>query len=101
MLGNLSGAVSSNGFGPSNPNHFYAYLPHACGASLAGHGKSSLFCHSERSEESLFLFAGRSPGEIPRFARNDKKLRHFFRSLLRRSRAQGTRALMTGTIHTP
>jgi hypothetical protein len=30
------------------------------------------FCHSERSEESLFLFRGPKEGEIPRFARNDK-----------------------------
>ena len=33
-----------------------------------------LFCHSERSEESLFLFRGVNRREIPRFARNDKML---------------------------
>jgi 4-oxalocrotonate tautomerase len=27
------------------------------------------FCHSERTEESLFLFLGLTRGEIPRFAR--------------------------------
>jgi hypothetical protein len=52
-------------------------------------GKSApTFCHSERSEESLFLFAGLNPGEIPRFARNDKincffQIDYFFRSLYR------------------
>ena len=30
------------------------------------------FCHSERSEESLFLFIGLNLGEILRFAQNDK-----------------------------
>jgi len=30
------------------------------------------FCHSERSEESLFLFQRPNAGEIPRSARNDK-----------------------------
>src|ERR1700674_1998005 len=38
-----------------------------------GCGKSSLFCHSERSEESLFDLTPRNEREIPRFARNDKK----------------------------
>src|SRR5450631_4055425 len=38
------------------------------------------FCHSERSEESLFDPSPRKEGEIPRFARNDK-INHFFRSL--------------------
>src|SRR6202521_5334633 len=38
------------------------------------------FCHSERSEESLFLFMGLNPREIPRFARNDK-INYFFRGL--------------------
>jgi hypothetical protein len=41
-------------------------------------GKSSLFCHSERSEESLFDLSARKKGEIPRFARNDKILEGFF-----------------------
>jgi hypothetical protein len=41
------------------------------------------FCHSERSEESLFLFLGLNRREIPRFARNDK-IGYFFRSLLSR-----------------
>jgi hypothetical protein len=38
------------------------------------------FCHSERSEESLFLFMGPNRREIPRFARNDK-IKYFFRNL--------------------
>jgi hypothetical protein len=38
------------------------------------------FCHSERSEESLFLFMGLNRREIPRFARNDK-INYLFRSL--------------------
>jgi hypothetical protein len=38
------------------------------------------FCHSERSEESLFLFMELNRREIPRFARNDK-INYFFRSL--------------------
>jgi len=41
------------------------------GAGSIGHGKSNLFCHSERSEESLFRF-GTSRREIPRSTRNDK-----------------------------
>src|ERR1700685_2510610 len=39
------------------------------------------FCHSERSEESLFLFLVSNRREIPRFARNDK-IGHIFRRLL-------------------
>jgi hypothetical protein len=42
--------------------------------------KPPTFCHSERSEESLFLFRGLNQGEIPRFARNDK-INYFFRNL--------------------
>jgi hypothetical protein len=38
------------------------------------------FCHSERSEESLFLFLGSNRGEIPRFARNEK-INYFFHGL--------------------
>jgi hypothetical protein len=38
------------------------------------------FCHSERSEESLFLFKEPNRREIPHFARNDK-VNYFFRSL--------------------
>jgi hypothetical protein len=40
------------------------------------------FCHSERSEESLFVFLDLNRREIPRFARNDK-IDYFFHSLLR------------------
>src|SRR5216683_40480 len=39
-------------------------------------------CHSERSEESLFLFMGLNRREIPRLARNDK-INYFFCSLFR------------------
>src|SRR5579862_6704433 len=39
------------------------------------------FCHSERSEESLFLFLNLIRKEIPRFAQNDK-INYSFRSLL-------------------
>jgi hypothetical protein len=38
------------------------------------------FCHSERSEESLFLLLALKQGEIPPFARNDK-INYFFRSV--------------------
>src|ERR1700674_5092227 len=38
------------------------------------------FCHSERSEESLFLFMELNRREILRFAQNDK-INYFFRSL--------------------
>jgi uncharacterized protein len=48
---------------------------------FTGCGKSDLFCHSERSEESLFDPSPRKEGEIPRFARNDKKGGYFFRKL--------------------
>src|SRR5579863_10729958 len=50
-------------------------------SQAAGKGPHS-FCHSERSEESLFLFIGINRREIPRFARNDK-INYFFRSLFR------------------
>ena len=36
------------------------------------------FCHSERSEESLFLLLSLNPREILRFAQNDK-INYFFR----------------------
>src|SRR5450631_4219785 len=38
------------------------------------------FCHSERSEESLFHFLDLNRGEIPRSARNDK-INDIFRRL--------------------
>src|SRR6202140_5578366 len=40
---------------------------------FTGCGKSSLFCHSERSEESLFDLTPGREREIPRSARNDKR----------------------------
>src|SRR5579863_2670313 len=49
-------------------------------ASQAAEKGPHSFCHSERSEESLFLFLGFNRREIPRFARNDK-INYFFRSL--------------------
>jgi len=52
-------------------------------ASQSAEKTSPEFCHSERSEESLFLFMGPNRREIPRFARNDKK-NYFFRSLFNR-----------------
>jgi hypothetical protein len=42
--------------------------------------KTPIFCHSERSEESLFLFVRVHRREIPRSARNDK-INYFSRSL--------------------
>jgi putative membrane protein insertion efficiency factor len=48
---------------------------------FTGRGKSDFFYHSERSEESLFGLSPRKEGEIPRFARNDKKSGHFFGKL--------------------
>jgi hypothetical protein len=50
-------------------------------ASEAAEKGPHSFCHSERSEESLFLFMELNRREIPRFARNDK-INYFFRSLL-------------------
>src|SRR5258708_6822842 len=38
------------------------------------------FCHSERSEESLFDLSPGREGEIPSFVRNDK-MGYFFRSV--------------------
>ena len=43
------------------------------GQGLQVEGKI-IFCHSERSEESLFRFLSLNRSEIPRFARNDKVL---------------------------
>src|SRR5258708_23095229 len=49
--------------------------------AILGLRKSGLFCHSERSEESLSgLCSGKERG-IPRFARNDKRVGHIFRAL--------------------
>jgi hypothetical protein len=48
------------------------------GFSVCGKN-ANVFCHSERSEESFFLFLGLSRGEIPCFARNDK-IYYLFRS---------------------
>jgi len=48
--------------------------------SQAAENGPDAFCHSERSEESLFLFMVSNSREIPRFARNDK-INNFFRSL--------------------
>ena len=48
---------------------------------FTGCGKTPhTFCHSERSEESLFPFTGLNLGEILRSAQNDKTI-YFFRSL--------------------
>jgi hypothetical protein len=59
----------------------FAEYPATAGqASQAAKKGSHSFCHSERSEESLFLFMGLNRREIPRFARNDK-INYFFRSL--------------------
>src|ERR1700683_3032129 len=49
-------------------------------ASQATEKVPHTFCHSERSEESLFLFMRLNQREIPRFARNDK-IDYVFRSL--------------------
>jgi hypothetical protein len=42
-------------------------------AKLAAEKGPHSFCHSERSEESLFLFMRLNLREIPRSARNDKR----------------------------
>jgi len=48
---------------------------------FTGCGKTPhTFCHSERSEESLFPFTGLNLGEILRSAQNDKII-YFFRRL--------------------
>jgi len=49
-------------------------------ASAAAEKAPPSFCHSERSEESLFLYLNLNRREIPRFARNDK-INYFLRSL--------------------
>jgi len=51
--------------------------------TLQGADKEKRFCHSERSEESLFDLAARKEREIPRSARNDKKMGHIFRNLFK------------------
>jgi len=58
-----------------------ALLPAVNGTALQA-AKKNLpeYCHSERSEESLFLFIGPNRREIPRSARNDK-INYFCRSL--------------------
>src|ERR1700686_5446727 len=58
------------------------------------------FCHSERSEESLFLFMESNRREIPRFARNDK-INYFFRSLLSLWDFIGTNLLSSGRPFQP
>jgi hypothetical protein len=51
-------------------------------SALTGCGKTYHFCHSERSEESLFdLKVENKEREILRSAQNDK-IKHFFRRLL-------------------
>src|SRR5258708_38941208 len=52
------------------------------------------FCHSERSEESLFLFAGLNRRKIPRSARNDK-INYFFSNLLSTQRLGSKRFFRT------
>jgi hypothetical protein len=47
--------------------------------------KRKEFCHSERSEESLFLFMGQNQGEILRFAQNDKTVWEVFPRLAKPS----------------
>jgi 4-aminobutyrate aminotransferase-like enzyme len=56
-------------------------------ALLTRCGKNIPFCHSERSEESLLGLNPTEEREIPRFARNDKKEGHVFRSVFGRSAA--------------
>src|ERR1700686_4085415 len=58
-------------------------MPRVNAALQAAEKGPHSFCHSERSEESLFLFMGLNRREIPRFARNDK-INYFFRSLFSR-----------------
>ena len=45
---------------------------------FTGCGKSNLFCHSERSEESLLGLSLTKVREILRFAQNDKSVGRFF-----------------------
>jgi hypothetical protein len=56
-----------------------AMLPRASGKQVEKKIPHSS-CHSERSEESLFLLLGLNRGAIPRFVRNDKIV-YFFRNL--------------------
>jgi hypothetical protein len=54
------------------------------GRDFRGCGKKRpTVCHSERSEESLFLLLSLNPREILRFAQNDN-MNYFFRSLFSR-----------------
>jgi hypothetical protein len=51
--------------------------------TVTGCGKSNLFCHSERSEESLLGLSLTKEREILRFAQNDKNVGRFFPQPLR------------------
>jgi putative membrane protein insertion efficiency factor len=54
--------------------------------SSFGQARDNLFCHSERSEESLLDSGIGKERKIPRFARNDKKSGNLFRTCYRRPR---------------
>jgi hypothetical protein len=75
------------------------------GRGFAGCGKNGFFCHSERSEESLFDLSLRKEREIPRSARNDKMmegafsaacLAATFRDLKKRALAPEVRSSLEG-----
>src|SRR5271165_669796 len=53
-------------------SHAQIEFSHCRSAHSTGNVNTKLFCHSERSEESLLLFRRINRREIPRSARNDK-----------------------------
>src|ERR1700688_3114510 len=77
-----------NWTGLPNRNQLYSlrYDALISESQISDGGESDLFCHSERSEESLFLFMELNRREILRFAQNDK-INYFFRSLFRNTSA--------------
>src|ERR1700739_396344 len=64
--------------------------PLPCAQKEAAEKGPHSFCHSERSEESLFLFMELNRREIPRFARNDK-INYFFRRSLQPAGFSGSK----------
>src|SRR6202521_1757972 len=72
--------LQSYTFSPDSPAASRIILAQVAQASEAAEKGPPPFCHSERSEESLFLFMELNRREILRFAQNDK-INYFFRSL--------------------
>ena len=77
ILNTLVASLTLVNFGLVSGLEFY----YIAAIGFTGCGKTPhTFCHSDRSEESLFLFMGLNLGEIPRSGQNDKII-FIFRSL--------------------